>query len=234
MNPIELFISLLAPHICLVCKSEGSILCSGCAETQLAPPERICYRCRSPSRLNPCPECSQNSSLTQLAVATNYEGASKEVIAALKFGRAKAAVKVIASSLPSPPPKNVYVCPVPTANKRVRGRGYDQACLIAKAYAKKHGLKYKKVLRRTGSTRQVGANRAERFSQLKNSYTVIKNVKGVSILLVDDVLTTGATMESAAKLLLKSGAKSVSAAVFAYSKPKNSSNTRSDAVSNRR
>lgn len=119
--------------------------------------------------------------------------------------------------LPRLPP-DVVICPAPTANKRVRARGYDQASLIARSLARKRSLTYVELLRRTTSTRQVGANRLERAAQMQAAFTIMKPsmVNGASILLIDDVMTTGATLVAAASLLRDYGAKDVMAAVFAH------------------
>lgn len=238
MNPIEAIVSLLAPHTCLICKKEGLPLCAQCAISHLKVPGPTCYVCGSVGQIsNPCPSCAPFSPIGRLFVASNYEAVSKDMVACLKFDRAKTAAEVIADWMHKTLPylnENTLVSPVPTANKRVRKRGYDQAGLIARRFAKKRGLKYRNALRRVGSTRQVGASRRERARQLENAYKARKASKltGKQILLIDDVLTTGATIEAAARALNSTGVASVDAAVFAFSKPKpkNSSNTRSDSV----
>ena len=100
----------------------------------------------------------------------------------------------------------------------MRHRGYDQAVLIAKAVSKNQRLPCQILLIRNSSTRQVGAGRSDRFRQLAGAFSVSPsaNVNGVNVLLVDDVLTTGATLETAAHELKKHGVASVSAAVFAH------------------
>ncbi len=139
----------------------------------------------------------------------------------LKFKRAKAAGGVIArhmdNRLPYLPPQ-VIVSPVPTANGRVRMRGYDQSVLIARQFAHKRGLVYRQTLRRVSATRQVGANRRERFRHLENAFEVRKSatLAGKQILLIDDVLTTGATLEAAAKTLAAHKVARIDAAVFAH------------------
>lgn len=238
MNPLEFFVSLLAPHLCLFCGKEGSSLCNKCSVAAIKSPPGVCYRCSKASLLNPCSACASLSPLKSLSIAAEYSGIVKDLIASLKFNRVKSAAEVIAGQIHNKHPpinKSTVVVPVPTANSRVRKRGYDQASLIAKHFAKKRKLKYSELFRRVGSTRQVGAGREDRFKQLKNSFRLKKHHKttGKHFLLVDDVLTTGATLESAGRLLVASGAASVSAAVFAYSTPKamSSSSTRSDLVS---
>jgi predicted amidophosphoribosyltransferase len=95
-------------------------------------------------------------------------------------------------------------------------RGYDQAQIIARELAKRRQLTYRQLLSRSGGHRQVGASRKSRFSQLKGAFIATGRTPP-HVLLVDDVLTTGASVESAAKELKRSGAKTVEVAVFAQS-----------------
>ncbi|MGI9027675.1 MAG: ComF family protein, partial [Candidatus Saccharimonadales bacterium] len=133
-------------------------------------------------------------------------------------------------------PSGVIVTAAPTTAVRVRQRGYDQARLIARHVAKKRNLPYLETLRRTKNTRQVGSNRAERFIQLENAFTAHRpeRIDGKHLLVIDDVLTTGATLESAARTLKMVGAATVDAAVFAHQlKLTSSSSTKSDSKSGR-
>lgn len=140
----------------------------------------------------------------------------------LKFERAKAAAEDIArimdENLPLLPEETVVVH-LPTAANRIRARGYDQARLIARKLAKSRGLKHQDLLGRKGSIRQVGSSRKKRFKQLEGAFSIKdkSKVRGRNVLLIDDVLTTGASIESAARELQASGAKKIEAAVFAQS-----------------
>jgi ComF family protein len=104
---------------------------------------------------------------------------------------------------------------VPTTAKRTRQRGYDQAKLIAGELSRITGLPRFDCLARSGKARQVGASRAERLKQLQAAFRLKKPVAGKHIVLIDDVVTTGATLEAAAKVLHVNGASSVHAIVFA-------------------
>jgi ComF family protein len=117
--------------------------------------------------------------------------------------------------LPAEP--DVMVVPVPTATSRVRGRGYDQAKLLARELSRQARLPYLDCLVRSGHTHQVGASRYQRLSQLEGAFRLkdSKKVRGTRILLIDDVMTTGATLETAAGLLKAGGAGQVAAMVFA-------------------
>ncbi len=221
MTPIEFTISLLAPDRCLVCKREGLLVCRMCAGPAFTTPPPACFRCRSYSTGSAtCLRCSEHTFISNFWAASYYEGSAKELLGLLKFQRAKAAATAIArfidTRLPALPGCTL-VSAVPTANARVRARGYDQSYLIAHALARIRKLPYRETLIRSGSTRQVGSSRSQRLQHLKNAYSVRKpaSVIGTTILLVDDVITTGATLEAAARELHLAGAKTVFATVFA-------------------
>lgn len=221
MKLIENAIALVAPHRCVVCALEGELLCFACQQTNLIPVPSRCYRCHGLTRQHSvCRSCRSSVKINHAWVATQYEAVAKELLYKLKFARARAGAvaiaRVIDSSLPDLPPE-VIVCHIPTANHRVRTRGYDQAEEIAKSLCRLKGWKRKNLLVRTGRSRQVGSSRKERFKHLEKALMIRKNVdlKGEHVLLIDDVTTTGATIEAASKIIKSAGAKTVDAAVFA-------------------
>ena len=214
-------IGLLAPHVCLACGAEGSLLCTSCSYDALPPLPDRCYRCKSLTHDSAvCQKCRRQTVLRYVWPRADYEGTAKEIVYSLKFGRAKVAAHLMADlldeALPSLPQRTVITY-VPTATSRVRFRGYDQSLLIAKALAKKRGLRMETLLARVGQSRQVGSDRKHRLAQAERNYRVVKanKISRASVLVVDDILTTGATVEAAAKLLRSAGAKEVSATVFA-------------------
>lgn len=153
-------------------------------------------------------------------VACRYESGAKDALWQLKFGNARMASVDVATAMEKTfenIDKNAIVVHIPTATSRVRMRGYDQAALIARACARSASLRHISLLMRLGQQRQVGLKRSERLSQLENAYRV-KNpgiVRGAHIVLIDDVITTGATLEAAAKTLKQAGAKKIEAVIFA-------------------
>jgi ComF family protein len=218
---MERLVAVIAPHDCLRCGREGKVLCDWCmSEDCLSSPER-CYRCKkltTDSRV--CASCKRSSSLRHVWVRSEYDDAAKGLVHKLKFARAQAAAAVIAEmiaeTLPYLPP-DTLVTHIPTATSRYRQRGYDHAQLIAKHIAVKKGLRYASLLIRSGQSRQVGAKRDQRLKQLAGAYRSRSGhlIEGAHILLVDDVVTTGATIEEAGKTLRLAGARQVSAAIFA-------------------
>jgi ComF family protein len=150
-----------------------------------------------------------------------YEGVGRTLVERLKFERTFSAAHVIAQSITNQFPFQLHnsavLVPVPTATSRVRHRGFDQSLLITKALAKKNKTQYKCLLLRLGQQRQTGSERKQRLVQLEGAFEVrVRALRGVrQVILVDDVLTTGSTLEVAARMLKEAGVKRVSAIVFA-------------------
>lgn len=137
-----------------------------------------------------------------------------------KYERAKSGLEEVAE-LMAPllrfVKEGAYLVPVPTATTRVRQRGYDQSLVLSLALSRRSGLTKRVFLRRLGQAHQVGSTRRERLAHLDNAFRVIHHadVQDAHAVLVDDVLTTGATLETAARELKKAGAAQVDAIVFA-------------------
>lgn len=221
MNILESAIKLLAPHNCIVCRDTDYVLCQPCSLSSLTSLPSRCYRChRATKQSRTCRNCRRTTGINRVWVATSYETAAKELIYKLKFERAKSAscdiADIMDSSLPILP-DGVVVTHLPTANSRIRVRGYDQARLIAKDLSKSRKLAYRNLLSRQGQARQTGSSRQNRFKQLEGVFTARdkSKISGMHILLVDDIVTTGASIESATKTLYENGAKTVDVAVFA-------------------
>jgi len=220
MSPVEALINLLAPHNCLACGDEGKLVCGYCRPDfcPILPPR--CYKCKITSGNSlVCVKCRRESPLKHVWVCTYYTGLPKELIHSFKFDGAQAAATMVAGFMQETLPylDNALIVPVPTATVRLRHRGYDHTCLLARQLSRLLNLPYATALARLGQSRQVGTKRAERLSQLTGAFYP-KNtglVKGAHILLVDDVVTSGATLEEAGRTLKRAGAKTVDAVVFA-------------------
>ena len=221
MNLLESLIAVVAPHDCIGCGLQGTLLCSRCLSlSSIASPER-CGLCGGQSDENKtCSVCTRSSYCHRISIHRPYAGIAKELVKRLKYRNARAAAKVIADQMtvfPSQINEHTLVVPVPTATSRVRQRGYDQSVLIARHLGKRYDLKVSELLVRHGQSRQVGSKRDQRVVQLAEAYTVRNqiHVVGSHIILVDDVMTTGTTIEAAARVLKKAGARTVDACVFA-------------------
>ncbi len=224
MSPLEAISTLLAPHTCLVCCREGAPLCNRCCDAELIPPLPRCYRCNEYSEwFRTCNVCRWHNDtvIDHVWVGAQYVGTGKELIGLLKFKRAKVVSRTIGlrmcQMLP-PVPSDVVIAPVPTATRRIRARGYDQAALIAQAIARQRQVQYREVLFRRTNTRQVGSSRRDRQRHLEGVFVALRpsEIAHKRFLLIDDVLTTGATLEVAARVLKAHGALMVNAGVFAH------------------
>lgn len=233
---LETIIGLYAPHSCLACGVDGAIVCQACMRAQSVAEVR-CYRCHRtsqpgsplPSRLT-CTDCLPYG-LDAASAAKVYDATAKALVWRLKFERGRSAAASMAAPMAAlcrHRPDTTIVVPVPTAPARVRTRGYDQAVLLAKAIAKRNGFRYTPLLQRVSRVRQVGANLTQRRQQMQGAFVPrarpvrqltqkITQARGLHIILVDDVITTGSTFESAAQTLRKSGLRirSIEAVAFA-------------------
>ena len=199
----EHIISTLAPFSCLGCHAEGTLLCTACQ-----------------AALPPVQNMNHSLGTTNCMAVTPYADVAKDVVHALKFARARAAADCIAQvmhdrvALPAGP---WIVTHIPTANSRVRLRGYDQAHLIARRFAAHKHVLHTSLLARASNVRQVGADRAVRLQQADGLFRVKSSplIQNARVILVDDVITTGATMQAATKLLRQAGARAVWPVAFA-------------------
>jgi len=221
MKIIEHFFTLIAPDECLVCGAEGSLLCVACSSVKLQKLPERCYRCfKQMAGYKTCLSCRRHSVLKYVFTRTEYDQLAKNLIYALKFSFTKSAARPIAreiAGLLPPLPKNTVIVHVPAATSHARQRGFDQSALLARELSKLLNLPHIHALARIGQQRQVGASRSVREQQMKNAYRALSLsvIKDANILLVDDVTTTGSTLEAAGLTLRRAGAASVSAAVFA-------------------
>ena len=213
--------NILAPHECLNCKVEGDVVCEVCLpeflDSSRIPPR--CYSCHVLSdNSKTCRKCRRAKPLSHVWVGITNNGVATKLIHTMKFNPDRSVALILAAWLDNSMSHIVadIVVPAPTSKQRVRQRGFDHTLLLAQEFAKLRSLPHLSALERSGVSRQVGASRAVRQHQLKGAYTVTnKAVENKRVLLIDDVTTTGATLEEAARTLRAGGAKSVDALVFA-------------------
>lgn len=152
--------------------------------------------------------------IKQMYRAAYYDGVIKSLLREFKFERAFAGIKPLGSITSSLPVRGVreecVVTYIPTIGPHVRSRGYDHARLIAQQIAKQRELKCVSLLYTDSKHRQVGADKATRSQQVQQAYKAKESAhKNKVVLLVDDIVTTGATLESAAIVLRKAGYKNI-------------------------
>lgn len=211
-------VNLLAPHYCCSCGEIGAVLCERCKYDIVSEPYEACILCHNIAKPteNLCNSCK--TAFSHAWVVGSRTDALKRIIDDFKFERVRAAYRIFSglfdATLPNIPP-DVIVVPIPTIAKHVRVRGYDHMRLIAREFAKVRHLSYSPCLYRATTTMQRGASRVVRREQAEAAFAV-RNVRQNSrYLIVDDVSTTGATLEYASRALLQAGASEVWAAVLA-------------------
>jgi predicted amidophosphoribosyltransferase len=198
-------LSLLAPPLCAVCREP------------CAPEDPLCAGCsRAIRRGGPIPVAI--AGVDRALAACPYDGIPRRLVASLKFGSrlplAHAAAEAIAAAAGDLLQKATIV-PVPAAPGRARRRGFDSAAEIAAALASLNRLELSDCLARSSGQRQVGRSRTVRLADPPR--VQLGAAPPPRAILVDDVITTGATVSACARVLGAGGAGRVDAVAFAHS-----------------
>jgi ComF family protein len=223
MNLVDKVINVVAPNQCVACGIEGQVLCGDCLLAAGSPLVPRCSGCKTLTEgSRTCSSCLSWLPVRAVYVATEYDGMYEKLLRAYKFDVRRQAVHPIAQMLSAAVPRfesPVTACPLPTAPARIRARGFDHANMLTKEFVSLRNdiTSTTHVLRRRTNSRQLGSSRAQRMQQMQDEFYVIdvNEVKGKTFLLVDDVVTTGASIAAAAKTLKQAGANRVYAAIFA-------------------
>jgi predicted amidophosphoribosyltransferase len=139
-----------------------------------------------------------------------FEGTGRQLVLALKYANGRSLAKPIGRAMARLVPADAVdvVTWAPTTSARLRSRGFDQAELLARAVARRLGVPCRRLLTRHGpALAQTGRTRAERLDG-PQFVTRRRRVRG-RVLVVDDVVTTGATLRNAARTLYATGASDV-------------------------
>jgi ComF family protein len=215
-------LALLVPPACVVCRRPlpggGAVACGGCLRRLPWLRGRRCPRCALPRHRAGCP--AARAAFDRAWAPLAYEGTARELVRALKFRAALSVAGLMAAhmaanlpaDLRAPPPA---VVPVPAHRARRQRRGYDPAALLAAGLAGRSGLPLAPCLRRADrGARQVGAGRVARRSAGRFEAALVA-APPARLLLVDDVHTTGATLDACARALKAGGAEAVAAVTYA-------------------
>lgn len=148
-----------------------------------------------------------------------YEGRLERAVRAFKFGGARRLATLFAPALAEAVCERGWpldaVCSVPLHPRRQRERGFNQSEVLARALARELELPCRPLLTRTRATRQQARlGRAERFANVRGAFAS-SSLKGERVLLVDDVVTSGATTGACREALLAAGAREVKVAAIA-------------------
>jgi ComF family protein len=217
-------IEIVMPKVCAGCGLAGEWMCVDCAqEMLLIDPGQACQRCGQPETGGTmvCRRCRWwSSELEQARAAVEFGGPAREAVHRLKYGgeyaRAEwcaAMMMDLLATFAAPPD---VVCAVPLARRRRRARGFNQSEVIGRALAEQTNLAYLEALERIHETPpQVGLSAAERSANVFDAFRARQPLTDMTLLIVDDVLTTGATMRACARAAVQAGAAHVVGITFA-------------------
>lgn len=189
-------------HVCSRALDRDALLCPAC-EAELR-------SCRLPDPMRPC------YPLRGSYAAYKHEGMARELIHLLKYAGDSALALPLAQAMAAYARPNGgvdLVLPVPMEKSKRRRRGYNQADVLAQAFAQSTGVPMETgaLLRTRENASLVGLTRSERLASMRGAFSVPNRslIAGRRIWLVDDVMTTGATAIACAETLRKAGARSV-------------------------
>lgn len=210
--------ALLFPPRCAGCGRPGGGLCAACRAAVPALPDRRCAVCGDPAleARGRCAACLARPPAFARALAIGrYAPPLSRCVQALKYHRrsdaARDLAELLAAALPASLARRVdAVVPVPSHASRVRERGIDHAAELARALAVAIDRPLLGALARIRPTAtQVGTSAATRRANVAGAFEALATVDGLCLLLVDDVLTTGATAGACAEALRAAGARRV-------------------------
>ncbi len=217
--------NLLFPKRCIVCGKEGSFICAACFinKPYIMPP--VCPLCGRPQPSGVmCPDCvSWQADIDAIRSPFRFEGTVKQAVYQLKYRNLRAIAPflagLMADYLEMYPVTGDVLVPVPLHRSRYRARGYNQSFLLAEGLAGRLGLPVESrvlVKTRTGTPQAKTTSVHERKANVAGSFSCIgTGLAGREVILVDDVATSGATLNACAKALKEAGATTVTGLTFA-------------------
>ena len=223
-------INIIMPPLCGICRefihAEGG-LCASCMENVSYIMENDCQICGYPFDVPVgnnmvCGACLQNKPHFQRAYACIcYAGTLKNLILRFKHADGTYLAPIITKMMTSMIRRRFIeadmIIPVPLSYKKHFKRHYNQSALIARLIAKDINVPfYSHILKRIKDNTQKDASKIMRMQAVKNSFICHPQaVQGKKVILIDDVMTTGATVNECSRMLIKAGAKSVIVVTFA-------------------
>ncbi|WP_242346434.1 ComF family protein [Anaeromyxobacter terrae] len=198
--------AVAAEPFCPVCGEAVDPVPEGCLRCGLPGPDPLCGACRA-----------DPPAFDAVRAGGLFGGPLADAIHAFKYGGRPALARPLGAWLAraAPLPPGALVVSVPLARGRRIARGYDQAALLADALARAAGARDRRLrgalLRTRETPPQVGRTRAERNRNVAGAFSAARpaELAGRDVVLVDDVVTTGATADAAARALKGAGARSV-------------------------
>jgi ComF family protein len=225
-------LDVLFPQLCLFCRGEwvgrGLLLCEPCRDAIVWIQYPYCFRCGVPADVGydfpheefECAVCRKGRYQFDRARSLGiYDSVLKELIHHFKYQKRLGVMEELRPLLVKhfSGLEEVYagfeVAPIPLHVRRLNERGFDQAYLLAREVARilRLPLTDGVLVRERDTPSQAGKHRQERAKNIRDAFAVVQaeSVAGKNILLVDDVMTTGATLDAATQALKKAGARRV-------------------------
>ena len=208
---VDTLISLVAPHLCSGCGRIGGTFCDNCKYDISIEYFSGCVLCEKTTPRGVCDD--HKVAFNQAWVVGIRSGPLQRLIGGLKFRNKKAAAYDLAlllhKRLPKLPSSTIFV-PIPTSPAHIRERGYDHMLLIAKHLSKLRHAPTLSLLKKENNLTQHHADRKQRLSQAAHAFMVEGYIDShATYVLLDDVVTTGATITQAAFMLRKAGATTI-------------------------
>jgi ComF family protein len=224
---MQQFFDLLYPPCCAGCKRSGYVLCQGCL-AQIYPLTSVCQRCSSPLLAGGiCASCQSSPlKLSGLRAVSGYQEPLRSYIHALKYdGNTRLAQPLgvlLAQAYRALGMRADAIVPVPLHSERYRQRGYNHSALLARVCAAQTGIPLFEdmLIRHRATLAQVGLKPWERQQNVQGAFSCAPafaggQLRGRTILLIDDVCTTHSTLEACAAPLFAAGAAVVYGLVLA-------------------
>lgn len=220
-------LDLLFPPVCGGCGKTGSRWCADCQSRVNVLNGVVCEVCGLP-QIQPgmCSGCRvERPRFYALRAWAVFDEPVQSALHKLKYRRDISMGEAIASQM-IPFVKNLnwqidLVIPIPLSKPRFKERGYNQVAMIAKPLAMALGLQYAphELARQKATRTQVGLSRVDRRANVRGAFCAGSGVKDRSVLIMDDVSTTGSTLSAGAEALYSAGARQVYALTVARALP---------------
>ncbi|MFC1656367.1 ComF family protein [Patescibacteria group bacterium] len=218
-------VDLIFPKKCVGCKKEGSYLCLICKKKIVLIQKPFCPACHKLTVNGQyCSRCRSHFALTGVLIAAHYDDPLKQAIQISKYQKIYTLYKELSSLVLyrfqlGLPRGSLLLCSIPLYPVRKLSRGFNQSEIITQELSQNLDIEILQGLKRIKNTQsQAKLSRKKRFENVKNAFQFCgdkNSISGKTILLVDDVITTGATLSSAAKPLLNAGVRNVWGVVLA-------------------
>jgi ComF family protein len=219
LRVISELLAVAVPPACVACRlplgRADLRLCAGCTRALPWLSGRLCPRCALPRHRRGCP--AAGAAFARAWAPLAYDGVARDLVAALKFRGALSVATLMAAHVAANLARDLrggVLVPVPPHAGRRRRRGFDPAAELTGALAPRLGLPVARCLRRRDRESQLGATRAQRRRAGRLAIE-LRAPPPARVLLVDDVHTTGATLDACARALLAGGCDEVVAITYA-------------------